>query len=280
MGTGFDYLLFRHITKYSMVAIIDLTESANLNFGAIQKAMYALAIAKMKLPKEILQNAQFNTKETDEFWVSSFDVLYQDLSRKKYESAIEAAAEACAEITGKIASYYGNAWNFQPGYKPIALKSLDSEDFRDAEIIMALSKAIPTFAADYKQSKKDEQKKMADKTKSRVVAAMPNLPKVLELLKKYSNELWSVNYKFFQTADDFTMNEWFPNMKPAAVKKLALPQFKALVLKDPKGTVYMGLEGVEQSKSISKEERSFLDPNAWALTHSKSAMAKMFDALK
>ena len=93
----------------------DLFESAAPNFGALQKAIYALVLDNIKGDAAAISAAKSMAGQTDNFWVHSFDDAFKSLSKKDLPFIVDDILQACSDVGTAIVDYFSDRNNFAPG---------------------------------------------------------------------------------------------------------------------------------------------------------------------
>lgn len=99
----------------------------------IQEKIYAFVLKKIEKQAKkcgIYYDIQEEMAESDRFWTSSFDELYNFIGRDNVKvlkgcdllEALAILGEACEQVYLNITDYFGNSWNFAPGWKPENVK--------------------------------------------------------------------------------------------------------------------------------------------------------------
>jgi hypothetical protein len=117
-------------------------------YRVIQEKTYAFVLNKMKLSKkdELYWDIKDAMDETDHFWTESFDEFYNFSGRDKrnriikgsdYEGELfEITLEMVMAVYNGIRDYYGDSWNFEPGYTAPRLKMVLSAPDKDVIKLM------------------------------------------------------------------------------------------------------------------------------------------------
>jgi hypothetical protein len=117
-----------------------------LSLGAINAAIYRVAIASVKLPADVKADAQFTAKETDRFFSSQNDEVLSQLEkfadgRGNYQDdVLEAFYRALEDVGNEIIEYYSNKMNHAPGYQAPKIAAFDAEKVPSSRVIAELKK--------------------------------------------------------------------------------------------------------------------------------------------
>lgn len=97
-------------------------------YSLIQKRIYDFVLKKIEKQAKkggIYWDIAEEMVASDRFWTSSFDELYNFIGRDNVKllkgcdllEALAILGEACEQVYLNITDYYGDSWNFAPGYK-------------------------------------------------------------------------------------------------------------------------------------------------------------------
>lgn len=149
--------------------------------GDVVKTVYKNALALLKAPKAILDDAAFHMQHTDQFWDESIDEVTSNLKYyvknaadiERYDDQAEhdlfvAYDNAVRDVINNIVDFYNDPMNHPPGYKSAKLKHVDDLEQSDKTIIKYFSE-VPAFSfgAAYRAYKEAEVKDRADKSAAR-----------------------------------------------------------------------------------------------------------------
>lgn len=103
-----------------------------MDFGKMQKVVYAFVLSKQT---EMVDYTKSLIESTDQFWVSSFDDLFEAINKNSNpDQYIDQLCNAIEAVSASIVDFYGNVWNHPTGYKPVKIKRIGFFDVTDAEL--------------------------------------------------------------------------------------------------------------------------------------------------
>ena len=104
----------------------------NMSFGDMQQELYKFT-AKCMLPHakqaDLRNDIIYLAEISDTFWTEEFDCVLQAMERVKpsWDDLFDRMSFAIEGINENMIDWYGNVWNFPPGYTAINLPRLNTE---------------------------------------------------------------------------------------------------------------------------------------------------------
>ena len=173
---------FKELASKNLKESVDLTES--VNFGAMQKIIYAYVFKTMKgVPADAKHEA-----ENDTFWVNEFDDAHKDFENEDVDSLIDSLSQSIEAVSNSIVDHYSDSMNHAPGYKAIKLKAIENVPEKD---LMAMIQSI-----DPKMIERDAEEKQKATEKSAAASAeqkkhaTERIEDIAKVLKKYEAAGW------------------------------------------------------------------------------------------
>jgi len=233
---------------------VELTES--VNFGAMQKVIYAYVFKTMKgLPSDAKHEA-----DNDTFWVNEFDNAHKDLENDDVSSALDSIAQAICAVSEKIVDWYSDKMNHPPGYKPVKLKTIEDVSEKD---VMSMLNSIDAKMVERELAaqKADAEKHKAVQAKNKEDASS-KLSEIAAVIKKHDNAGWTKFMNTIKVATKQTVKRYISDYMPSgtteeeffAIKTAA--QLKEF-FKSAKASVYVSTvaDNIENLDRIPSEER-------------------------
>lgn len=176
----------------------------NLSFGDMQQVIYAYTIKRMVRSKDFREDILELASISDTFWVCQFDEMYESLTRPHPDigNMLDNVAFAFEAVSERISDYYGNRWNFPPGYTPIVLPTLDAEVISERSILKLIKQMAPATLAVAMANEKRERAERAQKLKEQAKLYKPQIAGVVAAMFKHSKVAWFDLFRYMKKHKD------------------------------------------------------------------------------